>query len=176
MTITAFRAAAALTLLMAAVPALAQSPRATAGRGGAAVRPSEAFPIIEFTVTTGDDDLRSDSLAYALVDFPDGAHLRCLLSGTPSDGWGNGSSHSVPCHLDKPRTVRELKTSRITIKLSDGAQVLGSGDNWNIQRVSIVAYAPTSPNRTCIVRVGGSPLARINSAAGVTVTDFPNGC
>lgn len=186
-----------LSTVVVAPVALAQQPRTrpTHERGtrqrGQRVDPRAAnatYQVLEFNFTTGDDDLRQDSGVRANLVFADGSKLDCPLHGPGAAGndatvgWGNNSGHlAAPCHLDKPRTLADLKGATMKLNLIGLPPTATfdpmSWDNWNINAVRVNAYNPQSPSRTCVLRAQGKPLVRLTGdSSSVTITDFPNQC
>lgn len=156
--------------------------------------------MIDFAFRTGGDDLRGDSVVTAQLTFPDGSTQQCFLHGAHASGaaanlsWDDNSTHEAPpCRLRKPRTLGELRKSRMMIGLSapgsgpNFGTMLASGglaamsvrsqDNWNIARVDVKAYNPDGSAETCVRSIGGEPVARlIGDQPVVTISDFPNQC
>ncbi|HJU08855.1 MAG TPA: hypothetical protein VJ727_10295 [Rhodanobacteraceae bacterium] len=178
-------------LLLSAVVAppatLAQQPRARrTGERGQRVDPRSAnqtFQLLGFTITTGDDDLRTDSLATMHLTFQDDPSYDCLLHGNGVSGasanvsWDNNKTYEAPpCQLKKPLSLADLRQVKFSLDMSSN-NVGASPDNWNINRVLITAYNPGSPNKVCVFNVSGDPLARLTGdAPQVTISNFPNQC
>jgi len=165
-------------------------------------RSETTFPMIGFTFWTGGDDLRDDSIVTASLTFPDGAKQDCPLHGpqyasgaAANISWDNNSTHDAPpCRLDKPRTLRELKKSRIVVSMGSSpismdanAAIAGgpagvvaglhTSDNWNIARVDVKAYDPNGSGGICLRSASGNPLARLTGEQPeVAISDFPNQC
>lgn len=148
---------------------------------------NEKFQVLEFTFTTGDDDLRNDSTLQAHLAFPDGSTQDCPLHGDLAGAqgndatvtWENHSTHKgAPCHLSTPHVLADLRNATITLDMS-GLNLVGdplhTEDNWNISRVTVIAYNPSSPARSCVFEGSGNPLARMTGGK-LMVTDFPNRC
>ncbi|WHZ18004.1 MAG: hypothetical protein OJF55_000153 [Rhodanobacteraceae bacterium] len=180
----------ACLLLISAIsvaPALAQQPRAHRTREqGHRVDPraaNETFQLLGFTITTGGDDLRTDSVAYMHLTFQDDPSYDCALHGSNVQGasanlsWDNNSTHDAPpCRLKKPMTLANLRQVMFSLVMSSN-DVGASPDNWNVNRVLITAYNPGSSGKACVFDVGGNPLARLTGdQPQVTVSDFPNRC
>lgn len=177
-------------LLISAVsvaPLLAQQPRTPRARErGHRVNPraaNETFQLLGFTITTGADDLRTDSDAYIHLTFQDDPSYNCALHGAVASGasanisWDNNSTHDAPpCELKKPMSLAELR--QVKFSLNMGSNIVGaSPDNWNVNRVVITAYNPGSPGKVCVFNVSGNPLARLTGdKPEVIVSDFPNQC
>ena len=151
--------------------------------------PEATFQVLEFTFTTGDDDLRDTSKVTAHLTFPDGSEQDCPLHGSNTYGrtqagndatvtWDNHSMHrAAPCHLDKPRTAADLKRTVIGLDMVGfGLNVSDTGDNWNINRTIVTAYNENSPERLCVFDGNGNPLARMTEYSELGLTDLPNRC
>lgn len=178
-----------LLLISAAsvAPALAQQPRTPRMRErGQRVDPraaSETFQMLGFTITTGGDDLRTDSDAYMHLTFQDDPSYDCALHGHMALGasanlsWDNNSTHEAPpCQLKKPMSLADLRQVKFSLVMESNG-IGASPDNWNVNRVLITAYNHGSPGKTCVLNVGGNPLARLtNDQPQVAVSDFPNQC
>src|SRR3954453_18948496 len=65
---------------------------------------TERYTTLAFTVTTGDDDLRSDSVATAKIIYADHTDDKCTLRTINGDTWENGITYDAPlCVLRMPR-------------------------------------------------------------------------
>jgi hypothetical protein len=178
-----------LLLSIAVIPpaTFAQQPRTRHTRErGERVDPraaNETFQLLGFTITTGGDDLRTDSVAYMHLTFQDDPSYDCSLHGPNVAGasanmsWDNNSTHEAPpCQLKKAMSLADLRQVKFSLVMwSNG--VGASPDNWNVSRVVITAYNPGSPGKACVFNVSGDPLARLTGdQPHVTVSDFPNQC
>jgi hypothetical protein len=136
------------------------------------------YSVLEFVITTGSDDQRSDSSSFATVVFPTGAPKTCALKAQNADSWDNWTTHTVPCAIF-PATFDYLRKSAVTITLvGHYSGPFNSADNWNVERVLIQAFQPGSGlPALCVVNVSGDPLVRLTqSAPSVVVTYFPSRC
>jgi hypothetical protein len=156
-----------------AMGTIAGSPPSTLGRaampvGMAAVGP--LFSTLEITVTTGDDDLRRDSLAWIDVRSPAGTQKCALKEGNAS--FDNNSTNPAKCGLTSPLTLNQLKATKLVLEYdgNPGAVlptaddvVLAAGhdtDNWKVNAVHISAIAPGQP-RQCLIDAKGNPLVEL---------------
>ena len=176
-----------LCIVMIPAASLAQHPRARHSRErGQRADPREAnetFQMLGFTITTGGDDLRTDSVASMHLTFQGDPGYDCLLHGPNVSGasanmsWDNNSAHEAPpCQLKKPMSLADLRQVKFSLGLASSS-VGASPDNWNVNRVLITAYNQGSPGKACVLNVAGNPLARLTGdQPQVTVSDFPNQC
>jgi hypothetical protein len=140
------------------------------------------YTVLEFTITTGGDDLRKDSGAVANVNGPSSAHECWLKKVRQGDSWPENSVHTVPCELGtKGIALAELRSSAIRLSLIESAKNFGpfnSPDNWNVQRVVVSAYRPGSGQKpVCILDVSGTPLVRLTASVPTAkLTDYPSRC
>lgn len=138
------------------------------------------YSVLEFTITTGGDDLRGSSGADAQISNsgPPALSLTCHLKQTSGDAWDEKSTHTVPCELGQGWTIGYLKKSSVLIRIVERPGYMQSWDNWNIQKVVITAYQPGSGRKQiCLFDVSGNPLVRLTQDSQlVRVTDFPSRC
>ncbi len=163
---------------MAAPASLAVSPTAgpapsTLGRMATPIGLGTAaalFSTLEITVTTGDDDLRGDSLAWIDIQGPAGTQKCALKEG--NDTFYNNSTIPVKCGLTSPLTRDQLKAARMVLEYdgNSGAvvataedAVMAAGhdtDNWKVDAVHISATAPGQAPQ-CLIDAKGSPLVEL---------------
>jgi hypothetical protein len=135
------------------------------------------YSAVEFFIKTGADDLRVNSDAYAEMDFTDGSNQKCQFKREGDDAWGNDSSKTLQCHLDKARAYDELKGARIWIVKGEVVNFLWGSDNWNINDVKITAKDTASHNQTCVWEAKGDPLIRLTGTAPkFAVEDYDTDC
>lgn len=143
------------------------------------------FSVMEFVIVTGSDDLRGNSTAWVVIDPPSHHGRSCPLKVLNQDSWGNGSTHTIPCELPEPLTLRQLTHTGITLNyVGSNGDTFSTQDNWNVNRVTIYVYKPGP--RLCLFMASGNPLHRFqglhNTGFGqgandsIVVTDFPNKC
>lgn len=92
-------------------------------------------PSLKLNITTGGDDLREGSVAYAQIRLQDGRTLP-KINLNHGRKWGNYSKKSVILPLPKGTSVDSL--SSLTL-IHDGAprRFPDGYDNWNINAVSV---------------------------------------
>jgi hypothetical protein len=103
---------------------------------------AERYTTLAFTVTTGDDDLRSDSKAIAKIIYADHTDDRCILRTVDADTWENGKTYDAPpCVLRTPRTFDQLKAAKIELDYAGNgaADTTHSQDDWNVDEVRVEA-------------------------------------
>src|SRR3954447_17443615 len=77
---------------------------------------SDKFRTLTFRVSTGDDDLRSDSSAWVALTYPGGDTQRCELRAVGGDTWPNNSTRAgVLCDLTSPKTYDDLKLTKMRL-------------------------------------------------------------
>ena len=144
------------------------------------------YDHLQFTIVTGSDNLRDDSVADAWLTYPDQSNDSCTLKGPSDDTWDNWSTHIVPCVLIKPRTLDEMRKATIDLTMQTFRGLLESNDNWNVERVTIVTFQSGANAATvCLLDVGGDPLVRLKPSgtsslgmpwATVRLTNFASQC
>jgi hypothetical protein len=152
--------------------------------------PPPSFPPgydhLQFTIVTGSDNLRDDSIADAWMTYPDQSNDSCQLKSPSDDAWDNWSTHVVACKLIKPRTIDEMRKATIDLTMQTFRSVLESNDNWNVERVTIVTFqSGANGANLCLLAVGGDPLVRLKPSgtsslglpwATVRLSDFASQC
>ena len=146
------------------------------------------YPFVTFTIVTGGDDLRADSLVGAQIAFPsDHTEQKCALHSGAARGtdanttWDNQSSHQALCKLDKPRTLAELKNARWTLTML-GETVGASPDNWNIKSIEVLASRSRADEKACILSLHADglndpDLIRLTGdQPTVKLAGYPNRC
>jgi hypothetical protein len=159
--------------------------------GTARASPSaQTYSILLFIINTGNDDLRGNSLAWAVVNLPQGGSQTCYLHAE-GDSWPNNSTKSVPCNLgSNAMTLAQLKSAQIDIAFN-GASVglFQNPDEWVVQSVIIDYYNEDMPRR-CLLKAAGNPLYKFGANTGygasslgisgasdaMVVTNYPNLC
>jgi hypothetical protein len=142
--------------------------------------PAEQFTSLVVTVSTGADDLRSDSMSWIDLYYPDNTQQRCSLRPN-QDTWDNDSTHdSPPCVFSLPKSLDQLKETKIILSY-DGTGAVNSShtqDNWNVNEVKIEAEDPLQHARKCLLDVSKSPyLVRLTgSQLTYDLTAVPNSC
>lgn len=159
--------------------------RTMAGAAVSATPPPLNF-ILEFTIWTGSDDLRSDSYVTALGYNAQKNTFGCLLKSDHADSWDNNSVHTVPCpgmaNVAPADLLSTLKKMPININMDRYGGpwdiITKTQDNWNIQRVLVKEYEPGSGKEpVCLFDVRGDPLRRLTgSEPSVTLTNYISHC
>ena len=145
------------------------------------VDPRQTFQLLRFTISTGDDDLRTDSNLRAHLTFRGSLRSDCALHGPVASGgaanitWDNHSTHdAAPCRLVKALTLVDLRQTVMALRL-ESSDIGASPDNWNVVRVVVSAYNPGAPGQTCVFSVAGRPAGAAYRPE-VKISDFPNKC
>ena len=125
-------------------------------------------PNLQLNITTGGDDLREGSVAYAEIRLADGRTLpkANLNSGS---SWGNGSGNSVSVSLPEGIKLQDLNNAMLTIS-QDGAprRALDGYDNWNLEAIGV-----TTP-RICSGGIAiSSSSARVRFTGAKTFVNVP---
>ena len=139
--------------------------------GGGAMANVTAGPLftgLNVVVTTGDDDLRSDSLAWIDVRGPDGAVQKCSFKQSELT-LENNSTTPAKCTLSNPLTSDQLKAASFALEYNGNAGTLigspeaaaaamsHSTDNWKVNAIQISATAPGQSDQ-CVLDEKGSPM------------------
>jgi hypothetical protein len=131
--------------------------------------PTASATLIQFVIATGDDDLRADSQAVAILQTSQGEELeRVSLKAANEPVWAAGSIHSATAPLVKvlhPST----DIGQVTIQLiSSSGGPLGS-DNWNVQSVGAALLESQGQSATALLSASGAPLARLTASQSTIV-------
>ncbi len=130
------------------------------------------FNQIQFSVTTGGDDLRGDSSATATLESPNGSTLQELTLKSQSEpGWGNNTSHTISLGLSPPRTPCAI--GHILIKLTSHNSFGETNDNWNVQGVN-VTLSNNGVGQQELTSGSGNPLARLTGDLPSLVLEGPD--
>ena len=96
---------------------------------------------IQFVITTGSDDLRSDKArlcATLLLDGNGAAAIQVItLKARNQAAWGNNSTQTIVSSLTAALSADDIDQINITLTSTTGASL--SADNWNVQSVTIDA-------------------------------------
>ena len=121
--------------------------------------PPGAFNTIEFTIVTGDADLRGDCEVIATLETASGTPLQTirLYDGTDS-GWPNKSTNTVTTTLNPPLKPSDIGQIVITqVEHNHGAE---TDNNWNINSVTVSLSNVGGPQRG-LMSFSGTLLARL---------------
>jgi hypothetical protein len=140
----------------------------------------EQYTALEFTVWTGDDDLRWTSTAAVKITFPEGA-FQCVLHDYHDDGWGNNSKHQGrQCVLPGPKHWNQLRAAKMMLVWfgdNNDPNLGETSDNWNVNRVSVKAIDSADKLYPCLLDVAGAPLVRMSSIlTSYDLTETENRC
>lgn len=123
---------------------------------------------VKVTITTGGDDLRGGSRAWASVlDARNGV----VVTEFPLNGgqnWKNNSVHTVEEHFGTPVSVSLLRKLKVRTNFGGGA----GGDNWDIARVT-VSYVDQVGRWHQFLDLSGNPLARLTGDRKRWISDEP---
>ena len=147
------------------------------------------YTAVTFTVWTGGDDLRANSTAGADLHFADGTTTHCDLR-PGNDSWDNTSVHSAPaCELPRAMRLGQLKTVKIDLVYSGDPHAavnqkkgayefnFDTFDNWDVNRVRVVAQNPVQHQEICVADVKGDPLVRLKETnTSFRITDAMRSC
>lgn len=142
---------------------------AMTGGTAANIGPAGAlFTGLDVVVTTGDDDLRSDSLAWIDVSAPNGGVQQCRFKQSELT-LENNTTTPTTCTLSNPLTSDQLKASTFTLEYNGNpGSLIGSPeaaaaamshgmDNWKVNAIHISATAP-GQSEECLIDAKGSPM------------------
>jgi microsomal dipeptidase-like Zn-dependent dipeptidase len=129
-----------------------------AARIGFAQAPQVEYDKLVFQIATGNDDLRGDSSATAMLESPNGTVLqKFTLKAQNAAGWNNNTSHTVSIDLKPARKGCEM--GHIAITLTSHNSWPETGDNWNVQGLDIQAEG--SGHKMQLLKTSGNPLFRL---------------
>lgn len=117
---------------------------------------------VQFVITTGSDDLRSDSSATATLLDQNGAAIQVItLKNQNQAGWSNNSTQTIIFSLSPALSPADI--DQVTIALGSTASGVLSADNWNVQSVTITlsnnGFSPVQ-----LISQSGNPLARLTQS------------
>jgi hypothetical protein len=141
------------------------------------IGPAGTFNQIHFVVRTGNDDLRGDSSATAILRSIDGSAAQTVTLKKQTDpGWGNNTTSDMTFDLNAPRNPAQVGV--IVITLTSHNSSTESDDNWNIQGVEATLCNNGAGPRILVTR-SGNPLARLTGISPSLVLldnlqPFPN--
>jgi hypothetical protein len=132
--------------------------------------PPATVNTLDFTITTGADNLRQDS--QATVDlFLKGAStpfqtIQLKASGDPE--WANNSVHDLALSLSSAQAPSQI--DHLVVNLIEHDAFIETDDNWNIEGINVMAFNPGSL-QFCLADENGDPFVRLTGSAGsVTLT------
>jgi hypothetical protein len=139
---------------------------------GPAVPPGTPPSTIEFMVSTGGDDLRSDSEAKALLFAPgqSSAFQTIELKAQDAGSFGGATTQDLQFALTSSQPI-----DHIVIQLVEHDSFPEGDDNWNIEGLEVRTWTPGNPEN-CLIEFSGDPGVRLTGSAG-SVTLVPRaGC
>lgn len=120
-----------------------------------------AIPSVSITIGTGDDDLRGDSTSTAYILVQVGDDLRefsTMLKSEKDESWDNNTTHG-PITWNLPAGVTDQNLERFGIRMQSHPKGLETGDNWNMNTIS-VTYPDDVGGQTQLIDQAGGPLFR----------------
>jgi hypothetical protein len=135
----------------------------------AAGQTPQTFNQIQFTITTGDDNLRGDSSATATLISPGGVTLQVLTLKDQHDNnsWDNNSTHIVSLTLSPPRSAADIGQIVVALQTHNGP--FENDDKWNVNSVT-VTLANNGAGQTQLVSGSGNPLQIVTTTQTLTLT------
>lgn len=123
---------------------------------------------LEFTVLSGDNDLRRGGYAVITQNFNWRYSRICRVSGCGDKkvilrgGIANNKPKTVEMRMHPGTTLRHLSTVELEVNRGGGFGGGISGDNWNVNRVAVVAkFADDPRGRGELIMIeNGRPLIR----------------
>lgn len=132
-----------------------------------------AFTSLDISVTTGDDDLRGDSLAWIAITDPDGTPQKCDLKAVGTNvGFDNNSTSNLKCSLSTPLTSDQLRAAKFALDYNGNAgATIATGedaamslshttDNWKVNAIRIRATGAGDAQQ-CVLNASGAPLVEM---------------
>ena len=132
-----------------------------------------AFTTLDVSITTGDDDLRGDSVAWIDIRDPDGTSQKCDLKAAGTNmGFDNNSTSNLKCSLSTPLTSDQLRAAKFALDYNGNAgATIATGedaamslshttDNWKVNAIHIRATGAGDAQQ-CVVNANGSPLVEM---------------
>jgi hypothetical protein len=132
---------------------------------------SQTFNQIEFVIVTGDDDLRADSSATAILLDPSGTKLKTLIlkaNGQPS--WNSNTMHTISFGLNPPLSFFSI--GHIMITLTSQHSFTETNDSWSVQEV-VVNFSNNGSGSKQLLSATGSPLVRLSGSQPSTILPLP---
>lgn len=138
-------------------------------------QPKDSEPktyLLKISMKIGEDDLRSDSSAWLMVDLPHGP-IRCSLRDQGGETWENRHTYPSTCLLTlwSPQEA-DNREFVLQYKGQPGDLMVHSWDNWNVDEVRVEVEDLATHRSHCILEAMGSPLVRM-TAQNFTKTLLP---
>ncbi len=123
---------------------------------------------IRLTIRTGGDDLRGgDDNAFASIRNSNGSLIDNEFPLNGKSNWANYTVHYVTHELSTPVKLSDLRRLRIRTTFGGGL----SGDNWNIDRISL-DYQVGQGTWQSLYDRSGKPLIRLTGERNTWETSF----
>ncbi len=139
---------------------------------GALPQPAAAPPgTIQLIISTGGDDLRSDSEAQATIVYQ-GTVAPQTVELKPSNA---GAFNDNTALIEQFSLSSTAPIAQIVVTLIEHDGFIETDDNWNINGMNIVTFNPSDPE-TCLIDLNGDPLVRLTGSAGSVTFTPRSGC
>ncbi len=123
-------------------------------------------PSVQFTIRTGDDDLRGDSSATAALERANGAAFETVTLKTRNQpSWNNSTGHIAVSGFNQPT---QTLLGRVALTLGQHGSFPETPDNWDVQSVMVRVLSPTGVV-LCQQFRSGNPFARLTGSVGTVV-------
>jgi hypothetical protein len=131
-------------------------------------------PSVRFDITTGDDDLRGDSVATTAMSLIGGTVQSATLKAQ-GPSWDKNTTHEFVTAL-VPAVLPSIQSplTAIGITLTSHSSGFETADNWNIENIAVNVLDPTG-TPVCTVTSGGNPWQRLTGGSP-TVTLAVQNC
>ncbi|MBU6345914.1 MAG: hypothetical protein KGR70_11530 [Cyanobacteria bacterium REEB494] len=132
---------------------------------------SAPVPTLQLNITTGGDDLREGSVAYAEIRLRDGRTLpKTNLNG--GRGLGGNSRNSFSVSLPSGIQLGDLDGSLLTISHDGAPRRFPDGyDNWNVDAMSVTTARVCSGGLS-VASATGSPWVRFTGGKTFEAVPF----
>lgn len=138
--------------------------------------PPPTFNQVRFVITTGGDDLRSDSSATATLNAPGSNALIqniTLKQQNDNNSWPNNSTKDLTFNLNSAMPLSAIGS--ITITLTSHNSGFESNDNWNVQSANITLQNNGS-GAVCFANATGDPFRRLTGSVPSVTISAGQGC
>ncbi len=118
---------------------------------------------LHISITTGDDDVRSQSNVYGIAVILQGQQINSF-SKSLNDGanWKNGSTHDADLEIAQVR-VRDIQAFRIVFS-SGQPDPFATQDNWNMDRI-IITYKLDDGTDDILLEQADTPVHRFTGSS-----------
>jgi hypothetical protein len=125
----------------------------------------------QYTITTGGDDLRSDSSATSNLQSPVGGSLQTVtLKTQPEPSWNNNSVNERMFFFNQAQSTA---LGNVALTLTSHSGFGESPDNWDVQALDL-RVLDAAGNLLCEQSLSGNPLARLTGSNGTATFATPN--